>query len=91
MSDIVIHHPHNKPHDEARSLAEQVAAKLKAEFGLDYHWQGDVLEFQRSGVSGQLKVAPAEVMVVVKLGFLLSALKPKISSEIHRFLAEKFG
>lgn len=91
MSDIVIRHPHNKPHDEARALAEQVADKLKKEFSLDYQWQGDVLQFQRSGVTGQLTVSPAEVVVEVKLGFLLSALKPKITGEVHRFLAEKFG
>ncbi|GAB3250749.1 polyhydroxyalkanoic acid system family protein [Chitinimonas naiadis] len=88
---IHIQYPHNKPHDEARQLAQQVAEEMKKEFSMDYRWDGDVLHFQRSGVAGQLTVAPAEVVVVAKLGFLLSALQPRIEAEVRKFLGQHFG
>ncbi|WP_374353433.1 polyhydroxyalkanoic acid system family protein [Chitinimonas sp.] len=88
---IHIRRPHSKPHDEARQLAEQVANQLKAEFSMDWNWDGDVLHFKRSGVNGSLTVAPDEIVVQAKLGFLLSAIQPKVESEINRFLDERFG
>ena len=88
---IHIQYPHSKPHDEARQLAQQVAEEMKKEFSMDYRWDGDVLHFQRSGVTGQLTVAPAEVVVEAKLGFLLSALKPRIEAEVRKFLGQHFG
>jgi putative polyhydroxyalkanoate system protein len=88
---IEIHHPHSKPHDEARQLAENVANKMQTEFSMKWHWEGNVLHFDRSGVSGTLDVTPSDIVVRAKLGFLLSALQPKIESEIHRFLNEQFG
>jgi len=88
---IVIHRPHQKPHDEARKLAEHVATQMAAEFGMKWRWDGDVLHFERTGVSGSLTVVPAEIVVQVKLGFLLSAMQPKIEQEINRFLDKEFG
>jgi putative polyhydroxyalkanoate system protein len=88
---IVIHRPHQKPHDEARTLAEHVATQMASEFGMKWHWDGDVLHFERTGVNGSLTVVPDEIIVQVKLGFLLSALQPKIEQEIHRFLDKEFG
>lgn len=86
-----IQYPHDKPLEQARDLAEQVARQMKQEFGMDYEWDDDVLNFQRPGVSGQLTVAATEVVVEAKLGFLLSALKPRIESEVRAFLKQHFG
>lgn len=88
---IHIRRPHSKPHDEARELAEHVARQMQSEFGMDWQWQGDVLSFQRSGVTGSLTVTPDEVVVEAKLGFLLSAIQPRVESEIQRFLDKEFA
>ncbi|GLR14852.1 polyhydroxyalkanoic acid system family protein [Chitinimonas viridis] len=88
---IHIQYPHSKPHDEALKLAGEVAEQMKQEFGMDYRWEGEVLHFQRPGVSGQLTVAADEVVVDAKLGFLLMALKPRIESEVKGFLGQHFG
>jgi putative polyhydroxyalkanoate system protein len=50
-----------------------------------------VLHFDRSGVEGKLSVGTDKVRISAKLSFLLLALKPKIESEIHKFLDENFG
>ena len=86
-----IQYPHSKPHAQARELAEQVAQQMKDEFAMDYRWEGDVLHFERTGVTGQLTVAPDVVVVEAKLGFLLMALKPRIESEVKKFLGQHFG
>ncbi len=91
MSHIQIERSHNKPHDEARKLAEHVAQEMADEFGFSYRWEGDVLHFDRSGVEGKLSVSSDKVRISAKLSFLLLALKPKIESEIHKFLDENFG
>jgi len=88
---IHITRPHTKSHEEARKLAEHVATQMQTEFGMSWAWEADVLQFQRSGVTGSLTVLPNEIVVQVKLGFLLSAIEPKITSEIHKFLDAEFA
>ncbi len=91
MSHIHIERSHDKPHDEARRLAERVATEMSDEFGFTSRWDGDMLHFERSGVHGRLMVEPDRVEIDAKLSFLLLALKPRIEREIHKFLDENFG
>ena len=49
------------------------------------------MDFQRSGVDGRIQLEPDELRVTAKLGFLLSAMKGPIESEIRRVLAERLG
>ncbi len=90
MSDIIIRRQHGKTRAEARASAEHMAAELKEEFALNSAWHGDVLHFKRPGVSGQLTLDSREVLLDIRLGFLLSALKPTIEREVHRFFDENF-
>jgi putative polyhydroxyalkanoate system protein len=91
MSEISIRRAHRLPLDQARTLAEQVAAKLQERFDLDYRWRGKVLEFSRAGVEGWLLVAAEEIHIHARLGFLLSFLKPTIEHEIHTYLDGMFS
>ncbi|MFZ5512168.1 MAG: polyhydroxyalkanoic acid system family protein [Pseudomonadota bacterium] len=91
MSDIVIRRTHGLSAQQARDAAESIAAKLQQEFDLRYQWDGDVLRFKRSGVSGELQVEPREVEIRVRLGFLLAALRPRVEQEIHKFFDDSFG
>lgn len=91
MSSIDIHHPHNKTPGQARKAVEDVARKLEERFEMTYEWQGDTLNFSRSGVDGKIALLPDALHVTANLGFLLSVMKGPIESEIRRVLGEKFG
>ena len=91
MDDIVIYRKHGKTLAEARKSAERMAAELNEEFELNCAWQGNVLTFERLGVSGKLELDDQEVGVIVNLSFLLTALKPTIERDVHRFFDENFA
>jgi len=91
MSTIDIRHAHTLPPENARKAIEEVAAKLSERFGLESNWVGDVLNFNGSGVDGAIALQPGQVQVTAKLGFLLSAMKGMVESEIQRVLKEKLG
>lgn len=90
MSNIDIRHAHSLPPEQARKAVQEVADKLADRFGMAYNWNGDVLDFNRSGVDGHIAVAPEELHVTAKLGFLLSTMKGPIEAEIRRVLDERF-
>jgi len=90
MADILIRRKHQKPVAAARAAAEHMVQELKDEIDLDYAWDGDALRFQRPGVSGELLLAKQEVVLTIKLGFFLSALKPSIEQAVHRYFDENF-
>lgn len=91
MSDIKIRRRHGKTPADARHAAEHMAAELKEEFDLNYAWDGDVMRFKRPGVTGELTLDDKEVALNIHLGFLLSALKPTIEREVHKFFDENFA
>ncbi|MCD9032060.1 polyhydroxyalkanoic acid system family protein [Luteimonas sp. Y-2-2-4F] len=91
MSEIDIRHPHSLPRPEARAAIDDIAAKLAEKFDVACAWNGDVLDFKRSGVDGAIALGDSDVRVTAKLGFLLSAMRGPIESEIRRVLAERFG
>ena len=90
MAGIDIRHTHSLPLPKARKAVEQVARKLAERFDVEYGWDGDVLNFARSGVDGKIAILPKQLHVTASLGFLLSALKGPIEAEIRRVLDEKF-
>lgn len=91
MSNIDIHHAHSLSPDQARQAVTEVAEKLSERFGMEYAWDGDVLNFNRSGVDGHIALEPEELHVTAKLGFLLSTMKGPIEAEIKRVLDERFA
>lgn len=90
MPSIDIHHDHSKTPAQARKALEEVARKLAERFDMQYDWDGNTLNFTRSGVDGKIKLSPKKLHVTAQLGFLLSALRGPIESEIKRVLGEKF-
>jgi putative polyhydroxyalkanoate system protein len=88
---IDIRHSHSLPKAKARKALEEVAQKLAERFDFDYGWDGDTLNFNRSGVDGKIALAPKELHVTAKLGFLASAFRGPIESEIRRVLDERFS
>ena len=90
MGDIVIRHPHSLPMPRAHSALEDAMTRLSEKFDITYAWDGDAVDFSRSGLDGRIQLAPDELHLTAKLGFLLSAMKGPIESEVRRVLAERF-
>ena len=91
MPKIDIRRPHNLPLDQARTVVDKVAARMREKFDMQSRWQGDTLRFSRSGVNGTIAVAPDAIHVNAELGLMLSPLKGMVEQEIRRKLDEHFG
>lgn len=90
MPSIDIEHAHGKTPAQARKAVESMARKLADRFDFNYAWEGDTLNFVRSGVDGKIHMSPKKLHITAQLGFMLSMFKDPIESEIRRVLSEKF-
>ena len=90
MSRIDIRHAHSLPKAQARKAVEEVAKKLAEKFDMAYGWEGDTLNFSRSGVDGHIALEPKGLHVHAKLGFLTAMFKDPIENEIRSVLKERF-
>ena len=91
MSNIDIRHAHSLDPAGARRAVQDIADSLTQRFGVQTAWTGDVLSFNRSGIDGHIALLPGELHVAAQLGFLFSAMKGTIESEVRRVLRERFG
>ena len=91
MSTIDIQHAHSLPAEQARQAIVEVARKLEERFEVSTRWDDQILHFNRMGVDGAIHLLPGAVRVTAELGFLLSAMKGMVESEIQRVLTEKLG
>ncbi len=82
MATISVARKHDLPHKKAKAAAEKVAKDLQQRFGLDYAWNGDTIEFERPGVTGEMRVTKDKIALDVSLGFLLTPLKASFEREI---------
>lgn len=86
MPAISIARKHALSHRKAKDVAEKIAKDLQKRFELDYAWHGDHIDFERPGVSGRMHVAKDRIALDVRLGLLLTPLKPSIEREINAML-----
>jgi putative polyhydroxyalkanoate system protein len=91
MPDIDIRRKHTRSLQEARAAIERVAEHLAAKFDVEYGWEGNTMQFSRSGVDGHIQVSTKEVHVSATLGFLLMAIRGPIEREIHQYLDREFS
>ena len=91
MPKIDIRRPHQLPIAEARTVVEQVAARMREKFGMDGRWQDDTLLFSRPGVNGSIAVGTDVIHVKAELGLMLAPLKGMVEQEIRRKLDEHFA
>jgi putative polyhydroxyalkanoate system protein len=91
MSKIDIRREHGKSLKAAKAAVDKTAAAIGKKFGINSAWDGDTLNFERAGGHGQIQVTKTEVRVTAELGFLMSALKPMIETEIKTQLDKNFG
>jgi putative polyhydroxyalkanoate system protein len=91
MTRISIGKLHRLPHAEAKAVAERLASDLEKRFHLAWNWDGDDVCFRRPGVSGNLHVGESKLTLDVRLGLLLTPLKPVIEREIRAQLDRLAG
>ena len=91
MADINIVQDHHLTHKKAHEAAQKVADKLAEEFDLNCEWEGDVLRFERSGVSGTLTLHKHQAQMQIKLGFLYSAFASAIEGKVAENMKKVFG
>lgn len=90
MADIEIRRMHNLGIKAARSAADRMADHLGTKFGLKGDWQGNVLKFERPGVTGSLEISDEDIDLSVSLGFLLKAMKSSIETAVRHELDKLF-
>jgi putative polyhydroxyalkanoate system protein len=90
MADIELHRVHNLGLAGARAAAERMEAQLGRKFDLKGAWEGNVLRFERPGVSGSLAITDKDLRLSVALGFLLKAMKSSIEEAVSHELDAMF-
>lgn len=88
MSDIKLVRKHALTIPQAKKIAQQAADDLARAYDLESEWNGDTLNFSRSGVDGEMAVSANEIRIGVRLGFLLRAFKLKIQQHVEDRLDE---
>ena len=91
MSDITLVENHTLTMERAREVAQQVAEQMKADYEVGYVWEGDVLNFKRSGVSGTLALTEGRAQLDVTLGFMLKGFRKKIEEQVGRNMHKLFS
>jgi putative polyhydroxyalkanoate system protein len=90
LADIHIQRAHTLGLPKARKIAwawaEEVEKKFDMECTVMEGELSDTVEFKRTGVNGQLIVAPDHFELTAKLGFLLGAFSKTIEAEITKNL-----
>jgi len=82
MPDIDVRRVHNLGLAAARKAADKLAADLGKKFDLRGDWEGNILHFERPGVTGALAIDEKALHLTVSLGFLLKAMKGSIERAV---------
>lgn len=90
MADIDLHRVHDLGLKQARAAAERMADHLGRKFDLKGVWEGNVLRFQRPGVTGSLAISDRDLRLSVTLGMLLKAMKGSIERAVQQELDSLF-
>jgi putative polyhydroxyalkanoate system protein len=91
MATIHIRREHALPHEKVMHAVQMLADRLAEKIDVDYDWEGDCLNFRRSGASGHVSVGADAVEVDIKLSMLLSPLKGTIEKTVNDYLDENLA
>ena len=90
MASIDIQRSHSKPLKDAKKSVERVAKHIADKFDVEYQWDGNTLNFSRTGVHGSIAVTAKDIHVSVNLSFMLMMIKSSVEKEIHRYIEDEF-
>jgi len=90
MADIDIHRSHHLGIEGARTAAEQMAGEIGRKFALKGEWRGNVLAFERPGLTGSLSITAKDLHLTIVLGFMLKAMRGSIENAVQHELDTLF-
>jgi putative polyhydroxyalkanoate system protein len=91
MADINIYQDHQLDAPAARAAAQKVADEIASEFDMAVAWEGDVLSFTRSGISGTLTLLERAAQLEITLGFMLKGFAATIEEQVGKNMAKVFA
>jgi putative polyhydroxyalkanoate system protein len=95
MPELKIEREHTLGLAGARAVAERWREQAEQDWGMACAFESgeteDRMRFERSGVSGELRVSEARFDLQIQLGFLLGAYSGKIEEKIQSNLDELLG
>ena len=91
MADITLVQEHPLSMADAHAAAQKVADQMVADYEMTCSWEGDVLSFKRSGVSGTLALSEGRAQLDINLGFMLKGFKSKIEEQVGRNMRKLFN
>ena len=91
MADISIRQAHQLSMENAKDAARKMADQMAAEYDMAVSWKGNMLNFERSGLSGTLVLHEEEAHLEVTLGFLFKAFSARIEEKMAQNMGKIFG
>jgi putative polyhydroxyalkanoate system protein len=91
MADISITQAHALTPTKAKAAAQKVAEQMAQEYEMNAEWEGDVLLFKRSGVSGRLTLEEQHAHLEISLGLLFKAFAAAIEEKVAAKMKKVFG
>src|SRR5439155_10207204 len=89
---LLVSIPHRFGRIEARRRLDSGVGRLRSELnallsGLDYHWEGDILNFSASAmwqrITGRIEVLDDVVRVEIDLPWIMQLLRETIAKQVH--------
>lgn len=88
MSTIRIERQYRQSQDELRAGLETLGTRFQKDFDVQYQWNGQRVEFKRSGASGFIEYDDTTVRLELKLGLVLSPLAGKVRNHLEAYVDE---
>ena len=77
--------------EEARTRAARIASDLESQYNVASSWEGDALNVQGNGISGQLRVDDDYVELDVELGFAMKLMEGPIRTVIEQTIDKELA
>jgi putative polyhydroxyalkanoate system protein len=89
--DISVRQAHQLSEKNAKAAAQKIVDRMAAEYDMAASWDGNILSFKRSGLSGTLVLREKEAQFDVTLGVLLKAFSAKLEEKIAQQMRNVFS
>jgi putative polyhydroxyalkanoate system protein len=76
--------------DDVKTDVQELADRLSEKFDLKCRWNGDSLEFKRTGAEGRIEVDARRVRLVMKLSMLLAPIKGEVEKRTNMYMDQYF-
>lgn len=86
MADINVQRKHQLSLPDIRAKASELADQLASKFGGEHEWEGDNLNYKLTGIDACIACTTEDIVVDIKLGMMMAALRGTIETEVGNLL-----